>query len=241
MKTTPGHIVIVEDDPVTRAKLAAYFKAEGYKVSEAEDGEEMRAIIADHPADLLLIDINLPGEDGLKLTREQRERSEVGIILVTGRSDAVDRIVGLEIGADDYVTKPFEQRELLARVKNLLRRVRASMSAGKPEAQRRSFLGWTLDLGNRTLSDRNGAFTDLTRAEFKALALLTANPGKVLSRDRLLHEIAHRDWDPSDRTVDVVIRRLRQKLNDDSRHPRLIVTSHGEGYLFAAPPAKATA
>lgn len=239
MKPTPGHIVIVEDDPVTRAKLAAYFKAEGYKVSEAEDGDEMRSIVAAHPADLLLIDINLPGEDGLKLTREQRERSEVGIILVTGRSDTVDRIVGLEIGADDYVTKPFEQRELLARVKNLLRRVRASMSAGRPAEQQRTFMGWTLDLSNRTLSDSKGEFTDLTRAEFKALALLSANPGKVMSRDRLLHEIAHRDWDPSDRTVDVVIRRLRQKLNDDSKHPRLIVTSHGEGYLFAASQARA--
>ena len=122
MKPDPAHIVIVEDDPVTRAKLAAYFSTAGYRVSEAEDGEQMRDILADHPADLLMIDINLPGEDGLQLTREQRERSEVGIILVTGRTDTVDRIVGLEIGADDYVTKPFDQRELLARVKNLLRR-----------------------------------------------------------------------------------------------------------------------
>jgi two-component system torCAD operon response regulator TorR len=238
MKNSTAHIVIVEDDPATRAKLAAYFKAEGYRVSEAEDGDMMRDIIAAEPADLLLIDIQLPGEDGLKLTREQRERSEVGIILVTGRSDTVDRIVGLEIGADDYVTKPFEQRELLARVKNLLRRVRAGMASGRPAEERRKFMGWTLDSGNRTLSNAQGEYTDLTRAEFKALALLTANPGKVLSRDRLLHEIAHRDWDPSDRTVDVVIRRLRQKLNDDSRHPRLIVTSHGEGYLFAVPPVK---
>ena len=196
MKTTPAHIVIVEDDPATRAKLAAYFKAEGYKVSEAEDGDMMRDILASEPADLLLIDIQLPGEDGLKLTREQRERSEIGIILVTGRSDTVDRIVGLEIGADDYVTKPFEQRELLARVKNLLRRVRAGTSAVRPSEERRKFMGWTLDPGNRTLSNVEGEYTDLTRAEFKALALLTANPGKVLSRDRLLHEMAHRDWDP---------------------------------------------
>lgn len=232
MKVPPAHIVIVEDEPVTRAKLAAYFKTEGYRVSEAEDGSAMRDILADRPADLLLIDIQLPDEDGLQLTRELRARSEVGIILVTGRSDTVDRIVGLEIGADDYVTKPFDQRELLARAKNLLRRVRKSSSPPE-QGQVRKFLGWTLDLGNRTLIDKSGEFMDLTRAEFKALSLLSSNPGKVLTRDRLLHEIAHRDWDPSDRTVDVVIRRLRQKLNDDSRHPRIIITSHGEGYLFA--------
>jgi two-component system, OmpR family, torCAD operon response regulator TorR len=235
MKVTPAHIVIVEDDPVTRAKLAAYFKTEGYRVSEAEDGAAMRDILADRPADLLLIDIQLPDEDGLQLTRELRARSEVGIILVTGRSDTVDRIVGLEIGADDYVTKPFDQRELRARAKNLLRRVRKA-SSQPDQGQIRKFLGWTLDLGSRTLIDKSGEFIDLTRAEFKALSLLSSNPGKVLTRDRLLHEIAHRDWDPSDRTVDVVIRRLRQKLHDDSRHPRIIITSHGEGYLFAATP-----
>lgn len=235
MKVPAAHIIVVEDDPVTRTKLSAYFKAEGYRVSEAEDGEAMREIIAHDPADLLMIDIQLPGEDGLRLTREQRERSDVGIILVTGRSDAVDRIIGLEIGADDYVVKPFEQRELLARVKNLLRRVRASGPSRQQPPQMRIFNGWTLDLGSRTLLAADGSFVDLTRAEFKALALLTANPGKVLSRDRLLREIAQRDWDPTDRTVDVVIRRLRQKLHDDSRHPRLIVTSHGEGYLFSSP------
>ncbi len=232
MRAAAPHIVIVEDDPVTRTKLAAYFTAEGYRVSEAEDGGAMHEILADKPADLLMIDINLPGEDGLRLTREQRERSEVGIILVTGRTDTVDRIVGLEMGADDYVTKPFDQRELLARVRNLLRRVRRSRSEGEGRSLRR-FLGWSLDLANRTLQDRQGAFVDLTRAELKALAILSGNPGQVLSRDRILYEIAHRDWDPSDRTVDVVIRRLRQKLEDDPRHPRIIVTSHGEGYLFA--------
>lgn len=233
MKQPPAHIVIVEDDPVTRAKLAAYFNTAGYRVSEAEDGEAMREIIAASPADLLMIDIQLPGEDGLRLTREQRERSEVGIILVTGRSDTIDRIVGLEVGADDYVTKPFDQRELLARVKNLLRRVQKTMP-NEASASVRRFQGWTLDLSLRTLAGKDKAFVDLTRAEFKALALLAANPGKVLSRDRLLREISRRDWDPSDRTVDVVIRRLRHKLGDDSKHPRLIITSHGEGYLFAA-------
>lgn len=229
--------MLVEDDPVTRAKLGAYFTTAGYRVTETEDGDQMRDVLANDPADLLMIDVQLPGEDGLQLTRELRARSDVGIILVTGRSDTVDRIVGLEIGADDYVTKPFDQRELLARVKNLLRRVQKG-SAPREASAVRQFLGWTLDPGNRTLMDQKGAYVDLTRAEFKALALLSSNPGKVLSRDRLLYDIAHRDWDPSDRTVDVVVRRLRQKLGDDSRHPRIIITSHGEGYLFAPTAAR---
>jgi len=173
MKALPAHIVIVEDDPVTRAKLAAYFTAGGYRISEAEDGDRMRDIVAADPADLLMIDIQLPGEDGLWLTRELRARSDVGIILVTGRSDEVDRIVGLEIGADDYVTKPFNQRELLARVKNLLRRVRLNASTAAPPQQKRQFCGWIFDLASRTLSGADGKFVDLTRAEFKALALLT--------------------------------------------------------------------
>ena len=231
-RTLAPHILIVEDDPVTRTKLAAYFSSEGYRVSEAEDGSKMHEILAATRPDILMIDINLPGEDGLALTREQRERSEIGIILVTGRTDSIDRIVGLEMGADDYITKPFDQRELLARVKNLVRRVRnAAETETKPIRQ---FLGWTLDPGNRTLQDKAGNFVDLTRAEFKALALLSANPGRVLSRERILHEVARREWDLADRTVDVIVRRLRLKLGDDSRHPKIIVTSHGEGYLFAA-------
>ena len=172
MRQAQPHIVIVEDDPVTRAKLAAYFETEGYHVSEAEDGAMMRDIAAVRPVDLFMIDINLSGEDGLHLTRELRSQSEVGIILVTGRSASVDRIVGLEMGADDYVTKPFEQRELLARVKNLLRRVRHAKQSVVPKQVRR-FSGWTLDLAGRTLKDEVGSFIDLTRAEFKALAILS--------------------------------------------------------------------
>lgn len=233
MASHPAHVLIVEDDPVTRVKLAAYFNAAGYSVAVAEDGMQMREMLMQKPADVLMIDINLPGQDGLQLTRELRERSEIGIILVTGRTDTVDRIVGLEMGADDYVTKPFDQRELLARVKNLVRRVQRSRTRTENETIRR-FLGWSLDLGQRTLRDADGNYVDLTRAELKTLSLLSANPGQVLSRDRILHEIANRDWDPADRTVDVVIRRLRQKLKDGARNSRIIQTSHGEGYLFAA-------
>jgi two-component system torCAD operon response regulator TorR len=238
MPSSPHHIVIVEDDEVTRRKLAGYFTAMGYRVSEAADAPAMREVLRSDPADLLMIDINLPGEDGLELTRKLRERSEVGIILVTGRTDTVDRIVGLELGADDYVTKPFDQRELLARVKNLLRRSSRARSDMVPE-RAVMFEGWTFDPAHRTLKAGDGGFVELTRAEFKLLALLAGHPGQVMSRDRILHEIANRDWDPADRTVDVVVRRLRQKLGDDARHPRLIVTSHGEGYLFAATVAPA--
>ncbi len=227
----PFHIVIVEDEVVTRAKLAGYFETEGYRVSEAENGEDMRAILARDPADLLMIDINLPGEDGLLLTREQRSRSDVGIILVSGRSDDVDRIVGLEIGADDYVTKPFNQRELLARVKGLLRRS-ASRSATKPPVAR--FAGWTFDIARRRLTSPEGETVDLTRAEYQTLVAFVQNPGVVLSRERLLRQVMRRAWDPYDRTVDVLVGRLRRKLEPERKMPELIVTAHGEGYLFTA-------
>lgn len=231
MQSASFHILIVEDEPVTRAKLAGYFEAEGYRVSEAETGEEMRAILARDPADLLMIDINLPGEDGLVLTREQRSQSDVGIILVSGRRDDVDRIVGLEIGADDYVTKPFNQRELLARVRGLLRRVKSRPLAEPPIAR---FAGWSFDIARRRLTSPTGEIVELTRAEYQTLVAFVRNPGVVLSRERLLRQIMHRAWAPYDRTVDVLVGRLRRKLEPGDKTPELIVTAHGEGYLFTA-------
>ena len=228
-----AHIVVVDDDPVTRLKLAGYFGREGYAVTEAASAEELREVIARKPADLVLLDINLPGEDGLKLTRDLRAGSSIGIILVTGRTDDVDRIIGLEMGADDYVTKPFNVRELLARAKNLIRRVQETGRIATARRPVRTFAGWRFDVTARTLQAADGGFVDLTRAEYRLLDLFTANPGKVLSRDWILREVAHRDWSPHDRTADVVVRRLRVKLGDDPKNPRLIVTSHGEGYLFA--------
>ena len=223
---------------MTRAKLAAYFKAEGYRVSEAEDGAEMRDILADRPADLLLIDIQLPGEDGLQLTRELRERSEVGIILVTGRSDTVDRIVGLEIGADDYVTKPFDQRELLEPAsKTCCDACRQASSGSRTKAQIRKFLGWTLDLGNRTLIDKRRRLHRPDAGGVQgAGSLLSSNPGKVLSRDRLLHEIAAPRLGSLRPHGRCRYPAPAPEAHDDSRHPRIIVTSHGEGYLFATTP-----
>ncbi len=232
LKTTrPCHVLIVEDDSVTRAKLAGYLEAAGYRVSEAADGQQLRRVLTRDPADLVLLDINLPGEDGLELTREIRARSEVGIILVSGRTDDVDRIVGLEMGADDYVTKPFNPRELLARAKNLLRRTAGSARLETPV---RTFAGWRFDTRTRRLTGLDGTKVLLTRAEFELLSAFTSRPGEVLSRERLLNAITHRSWEPNVRTVDVLVRRLRQKIETDPKAPELIVTAHGEGYLFAA-------
>lgn len=229
------HILVVEDDAVTREKLTGYFEREGYRVTAVENGQEMRAVLAEQEVVLVMLDINLPGEDGLLLTRELRARSTVGIILVTGRSDAVDRIVGLEMGADDYVTKPFELRELLVRVKNLLWRI--SLAAAQPselavadDAVR--FGPWRFDIPRRQLS-RDGVPVRLTKAEYEVLVAFIANAGRVLSRERILALTSHRGDGPSDRTIDVLIRRLRGKMEQDPRDPQLFVTVHGEGYLFA--------
>lgn len=229
------HILVVEDDAVTREKLTGYFEREGYRVTAVENGQEMRAVLAAQEVALVMLDINLPGEDGLLLTRELRARSTVGIILVTGRSDAVDRIVGLEMGADDYVTKPFELRELLVRVKNLLWRI--SLAAAQPsepavadDAVR--FGPWRFDIPSRQLS-RDGVPVRLTKAEYEVLVAFIANAGRVLSRERILALTSHRGDGPSDRTIDVLIRRLRGKMEQDPRDPQLFVTVHGEGYLFA--------
>ena len=225
------HVLIVEDDDVARAKLAGYLETAGHRVSEAIDGGELRRVMASDPADLVLLDINLPGEDGLDLTRFIRASYDVGVILVTGRTDDVDRIVGLEIGADDYVTKPFNPRELLARVKTLLRRT----TARAPSETRTcwSFSGWRFDTRSRRLVSPGGDKVALTRAEFELLRALVSRPGTVLSRERLLGCITHRSWDPRDRTVDVLVRRLRRKLEADPKSPELIITAHGEGYMFA--------
>ena len=231
MASEATHVLIVEDDDVARTKLAGYLETAGHRVSEAVDGRELRRLLVHDPVDLVLLDINLPGEDGLDLTRFIRSRYDVGIILVTGRTDDVDRIVGLEIGADDYVTKPFNPRELLARVKTLLRRIRGH---APPASEIKTFSGWRFDTRSRRLVSPHGDNIALTRAEFELLNALVARPGIVLTRERLLGCIAHRSWDPGDRTVDVLVRRLRQKLEADPKSPDIIITAHGEGYLFAA-------
>ncbi|UTV28904.1 two-component system response regulator TorR [Photobacterium atrarenae] len=232
------HILVVEDEVVTRAKLVGYFENEGYQVSEAESGDRMREIMASERIDLVMLDINLPGEDGLLLTRELRSRSEVGIILVTGRVDSIDRIVGLEMGADDYVTKPFELRELLVRVKNLLWRIGLAEKAREQgtsvtqDSNIISFGDWQFDINRRALT-HHGEPVKLTKAEYELLVAFSSHPNVVLSRERILNMLSHRVEAPNDRTIDVLIRRMRAKMESDPKNPQIFVTVHGEGYMFA--------
>ncbi|WP_407279507.1 two-component system response regulator TorR [Aromatoleum evansii] len=232
IENRPARLLVVDDDPVTRARLEAYFSNEGYEMLAVSNGEDMWRTLQAEPIDVVLLDVGLPGKDGLELARELRAHDErLGIILVTGRSDEIDKIVGLESGADDYVTKPFNARELLARVKIILRGNR-----NRPATQERSayrFGGWTLEVGHRRLVASDGSRESLTRGEFELLASFVRRPGVVLSRERLMQTVSHRAWDPNDRTIDVLISRLREKLEDDPRSPELIVTVRGEGYLFA--------
>lgn len=229
------HIVIVEDDVVTRRRLAAQLRQQMYRVSEAADAAAMEEILARDPADVLLVDINLEGKDGLTITRERRATSKVGIILLTSRTDQIDRIVGLELGADDYVTKPFDKRELFARIKNLAARVEdlrraVDDRAAVPDAR---FGRWALDRTRRRLVDDAGAIEPLTRAEYALLAAFADHAGVILSRDRLLDMIQNQKWAPDNRTIDVLVGRLRKKLEADPAHPEWIITVHGEGYLLA--------
>ncbi|PWC35230.1 response regulator [Azospirillum sp. TSO22-1] len=226
------HILVVDDELTTRTTLTAYFEAEGFRVSAVENGERMRAALAHGDVDLVLLDIRLAGEDGLTLLREVRRTSDIGVILVTGKSDEIDRVVGLETGADDYVTKPFSARELLARAKGLLRRTSAAHAAPADGAAVKHFAGWSLDVGKRRLSSPAGEDVRLTRAEFELLLAFVRNPGRVLTRDNLLDHVSRRDWAPNDRTVDVLVGRLRRKVEADPNAPRMILTEHGIGYVF---------
>ncbi|MBF0340069.1 MAG: response regulator [Magnetococcales bacterium] len=225
------HLLIVEDDPVTRTLLMACFEREGYQVSAAENGAHMWERLEKSRTDLVLLDINLPGEDGFSLTRALRMRSDIGIILVTARKEDMDRIIGLELGADDYVMKPFNERELLVRVKNLLRRTRKQREEEDAAVARHLFNGWILDTERRRLTTPDGLQVSLTNGEYLLLALFVRRPGRVFTRDQLLEAVSSRDWMPNDRTIDVMINRLRRKLGETA-NPRMLVTVHGVGYQF---------
>jgi len=227
------HILIVEDEVITRTKLAGYFESEGYQVSAVGSAKEMRQVLSREDISMLLLDINLPDESGLLLAREVRGQSNMGIVLVTGKTDDIDRIVGLEIGADDYVTKPFNPRELLARVTNLLRRIHTVNDTTVQYKSIYHFDNLVLDASRRLLLGRDEEENKLTRAEFELLLVFMTHPGKVLNRDRLLSQVTHRSWDPNDRTIDVLIMRLRRKIERDYKQPILFTTVHGEGYLFS--------
>lgn len=228
-------VLIVDDDPLIRELLQSYLAQEGYQVRCASTAEQAEACLAESPVDLVMLDIRLPGKDGLTLTRELRVRSEVGIILITGRNDEVDRIVGLECGADDYVVKPLNPRELVSRAKNLVRRVRHAQQPAAPAVgQLKRFAGWVLDSDRRRLIDQDRSETLLTHGEFQLLSVFLRNAGHTLSRDQLMDQIRNREWLPNDRSIDVLVGRLRRKLRDDPAEPQLIITIHGAGYLFTA-------
>jgi DNA-binding response OmpR family regulator len=230
-------VLIVDDDPLIRELLHAYLSQEGYDVHCAATAELAETFLASQTVDLVMLDIRLPGKDGLTLTRELRVRSEVGIILITGRNDEIDRIVGLECGADDYVIKPLNPRELVSRAKNLIRRVRHAqisqpvVAVSKPVKQ---FADWSLDTDRRRLIDPAGSETLLTHGEYQLLSVFLRNSGHTLSRDQLMDQIRNREWVPNDRSIDVLVGRLRRKLHDDPAEPQLIITIHGAGYLFTA-------
>lgn len=228
-----GHILIVDDQREICDLVQEYLASEGYRVSTAYDGAGMRRVIAQDPVDLVILDLMLPGEDGLTLARSLREESSVGIIILTGRGETVDRIIGLEMGADDYLPKPFHLRELLARVKSVLRRA-STRSADRQGASRprARFAGWNLDLSTRELLSPAGEEVRLTTGEFDLLSAFVNNANQVLSRDRLLDLARNREAGPFDRTIDVQVGRLRRKLEDDPQRPTMIKTVRGSGYIF---------
>jgi two-component system, OmpR family, response regulator len=228
-----GHILVVDDQREICEMVQDYLSSEGYRVSVAHDGTGMRRAIAQSPADLVILDLMLPGEDGLTLARWLREESSVGIIMLTGRGETVDRIIGLEMGADDYLPKPFHLRELLARVKSVLRRVSARTGEKAPTQRSQArFAGWHLDLSSRELFSPAGQEVRLTTGEFDLLAAFVNNPNQVLTRDRLLDLARNREAGPFDRTIDVQVGRLRRKLEDDPQRPTMIKTVRGTGYIF---------
>src|SRR6516162_3798654 len=228
-----GHILIVDDQREICDLVQEYLSGEGYRTSTAQSGAEMRRVMAQSPVDLVTLDLMLPGEDGLTLARWLRENFSVGIIMLTGRSEIVDHILGLEMGADYYVPKPYHQRQLLAAVRSVLRRT----SAQTTEKQTRSrstarFAGWNLDLASGELFSPSGEEVLLTTGEFDLLAAFVNNPNQVLTRGRLLDLARHREAGPEDRTIDVQVGRLRHKLEDGPQRPTLIKTVRGSGYIF---------
>ena len=229
------HILVVDDDAETRSLLRQYLQKQGYRVSVVANGRDMRATLQTARPDLIVLDLMLPGEDGLQLCRDLRGRSNIPVIMLTARGEETDRIVGLEMGADDYLAKPFSPRELLARIKSVLRRARALPENLEPVAVRSfHFAGWTLDAETRDLTSSEGVVVPLSGSEFKLLRAFLTHPNCVLTRDQLIELIIAREAGPFDRAIDVQVSRLRQRLRDDAREPRIIKTVRGEGYVFAA-------
>ena len=231
----PIHIAVLDDEVDITQLLSSYLQAQGFRVTELHRGEALLRLMREDPPALVLLDLGLPGEDGFGIARQLREHWRCGLVIVSGRGDAVDKVVGLEVGADDYVTKPFDLRELLARIKAVLRRLApppAPAGEAPAQAERLRFAGWLLDLRARRLSGAQGQDVSLTGGEFDLLCTFARHPGRVLSRDFLLEATRGRDAAPFDRTIDVLVGRLRKKLEHDVAEPRLIKSVRGAGYIL---------
>jgi two-component system, OmpR family, response regulator len=236
---TSAHILIVDDDRDISTLLAEYLEKNGFKTFTAGDGKAMWKVLNETRIDLIVLDLSLPGEDGLTLCRNLRTHSTLPVIMLTARGEPLDRILGLEMGADDYLPKPFEPRELFARIRSVLRRTQAlppNMHASEP--QQMHFAGWTMDYTARHLINPEGVVVALSGAEFRLLKIFLDHANRVLSRDQLLNLTQGRDADPFDRSIDLQISRLRQKLGEDARSPQIIKTVRNEGYVLATLVAK---
>ncbi len=230
--TGSNHILVVDDDAEIRDLLKRFLSKNGFRVSAVADGPRMRAVLGETKFDLVVLDVMLPGEDGLSLCRRIRSESGIPIIMLTAMGDDTDRIVGLEMGADDYLAKPFNPRELLARIKAILRRSGQNALPGSRSLL--EFEGWKLDLAKRELTAPDGRLVDLTGGEFDLLAAFAEHPQRTLSRDQLLDLTRGRTSSPFDRSIDIQVSRLRQKIEEDAREPKLIKTVRSVGYIFSA-------
>ena len=230
------HILVVDDDAEIRSLLREYLQKNGYRVTVVADGKGLWSAMAVASPDLIVLDLMLPGEDGFSLCRTLRARSSVPVIMLTARGEETDRIVGLEMGADDYLAKPFNPRELLARIKSVLRRARSLPENLAPEkAIAFRFAGWTLDVATRNLTAPDGVVVALSGTEYRLLRIFLEHPGRVLTREQLVDLMISREAAAFDRAIDVQVSRLRHRLREDAREPAIIKTMRSQGYVFAAP------
>ena len=231
-----AHILVVDDDREIRGLLRDYLEKNGFKATAVGDGVETRRALERGRFDLIVLDLMLPHESGLDICRALRASSEVPIIMLTALGEEVDRVVGLEVGADDYVAKPFSPRELLGRIKAVLRRTALAPRVADTTGVRMfRFAGWQLDTTTRALTSPEGQHVTLGGAEYRVLAVLLANAPQLLTRAQLMELVRGRDHDPFDRSIDVRVSRLRQTLRDDARSPRIVKTVYGEGYVIGVP------
>jgi DNA-binding response OmpR family regulator len=233
---TLPHVLVVDDDPTIRELVTDYLGGNELRVTAVPDGSAMQSVLDEQVVDLVVLDLRLRGEDGMAIARRMRDDSQIPIVMLTGRADEADRVMGLELGADDYVTKPFSPRELLARIRTVLRRRKAEFRQGRPEGVRAyRFDGWELNLNTRRLAHRDGRAATLSNGEFSLLVALLGAPSRALSRDQLLDLSRLHNDEVYNRSVDVQVMRLRRKIETDAAQPRYILTERGAGYLFGVP------